>query len=85
MTIGFSLLQNNKEDKDSLKHAAKLVYAQDKFQIYEDDICAHLSGYLFPSFFLLHTTKQNKYSIKHPHDFSFLICTINLTLTSFMP
>ena len=65
MTMGFSLLQKTiKQTRQSKKkHAAKIVYAQDKFQIHKDDICAYLSGYFLPSFFLLHTTKQNKYSI----------------------
>ena len=50
------------------------------FQIHEDDTCAHLLGYHFPSFFHLCTTMQNKYKI-NAH--MALVGTINLTLTSF--
>ena len=51
----------------------------------EDDTCAHLPGYLLPFFFPFHTIKQNKYPNQHPHAYNILNCTINATLTYFLP
>ena len=57
-----------------------IVYTKDSIGIHEDDTCAHLLGYGFPSFFPFCTTKQNKYKI-NAH--MALVGPINLTLTSF--
>ena len=47
-------------------------------------MCSHLPNFPFGiSILCLHTTTQDNYKNQYPHGSSKLICTINLTLTSF--